>query len=145
MSDGNQKTEVKGNALNFTFGTSLVALIVPSGAALIGLLGPLSNLPPAVVVAVLGAIAVGLVAAAIVASADVLARAWVTASENTTKAQSAPHLQEEAVRVRVPSRHRDPIPVITAMWDHNESRTWYLVKEPGVTPVWVEHNEVTPD
>lgn len=87
-SDDNDKAPVKGTALNSTRYTGIIAIIAPLGAALIALLGPLDGQKPLTIVAVYGAIAVGLLAAAIAASADVLARAWVTAASTVPKEQS---------------------------------------------------------
>ena len=150
---GNEKNEkeiIKPNALNFTWYTGLIAIIAPLGAALIALLGFLENRPGTTVLAVFGAIAAGVLAAAIVASADVVARAWISVARERSQANlPTPSAADPTVKpaanpivLRVPHLHPDPIPVITARWDETQNKTWYLVKEPGVMPVWIGDDQV---
>jgi hypothetical protein len=98
----------------------------------------LGDLPSEVIVGALATVAVGLLAAAIAASADVLARAWVTVARERYSIEKT----GASLAVRVPSLSPNPISVITARWDATEEKTWYLVKEPGVSPVWIREDEV---
>jgi hypothetical protein len=146
----NNPTPIQGQAQNFTWGTNLAALITSLAAAVVGVraLPGLNAAEQPTVVAIYATIAVGILAAALTASADVLARAWVSAAKEQSSANptgtnpTGANSTETSVVVRVPSLNRNPIPVITAEWDVRTKKTWYLVKEPGVSPQWVEEDKV---
>lgn len=144
------------SALNFTWGTSLVAIIAPLGAAILAFIGTLGDLPSAIIVGALGTVGVGLLAAAIAAAADVLARAWVTAAkersagsdENGSTVPTQEIIQTRPLSatgipfaVQVSRLSSEPVRALALRWGENTSKIEYLVGESGAGLVWIAEDE----
>lgn len=144
------------SALNFTWGTNLAAIIATIGAAVLALIGTLGDLPPIVIVGALATVGVGLLAAAIAAAADVLARAWVTAAKERSGSSdedgsNAPTQEIVQTRplsatgvpfaVQVGRLSPEPVRVLALRWDKKASKIEYLVGESGAGLVWIPEDE----
>jgi hypothetical protein len=109
----------------------------------------------AVVVAGLGVVAVAILAAAISTSVDVLARAWVTASEQ----KAVPPNEEESEAGEEPTEapyvtaatpgmkldtenHGSGLLVFAIGRDPEDEEPRYLAAKPGKRPRWISHDEV---
>ncbi len=152
------KKPIEANELRLTTITGWVtAILAPIGAVVATFIETLTEQPPLTFVGILGLVAVLVLAFALIASADILARARVTAakarSSASNESESTIPTQEPVQKsslsttgtsfeVHVGRLSSGPVRVLALRWDENTSTVEYLVGEPDAGLAWVREDEM---
>lgn len=148
---------IKATELRLTKIAGMVtAVLAPSGAVAAAFIETLAEQPTPAFFGILGIVAVLLVAFALIASADILGRAWVVAAKErsgSSDQNGSPVPMQEIIQTRFLSAtgipfavqvnrlSSEPVQVLALRWDEKTSKGEYLVGESGAGLVWIAEDE----